>query len=341
MSDAAQTGLWLTLTFTLDAPDGYAAAAEALAAATRQMAGFERVTRVADGDTGGPFDDEWFLIAVRDTTVKSWQASSAEHDPDVAVECWHEDDKLELIVRLWDDAARRYGPRLLEDAWRWIGAVPGTLSPSSGLRPIAHPPLQPARDPGRPRLPLLQFENAASFFDRRFAAKVASAESRALLEHLRTTPAEGGLRFERGDVTLVAHAHELTFDDVVEAQGTHARWLVDAARQALPRLADRMLPLRGDQLEAPPLSFVDSESRVGFKTVVVFPDGTKEEEAWRDAVGVAKANHGKSGDEALAGVYVVVPLREHAVALQAEAEASGITGVCYPDDRGNLLVVTR
>lgn len=90
----------------------------------------------------------------------------------------------------------------------------------------------------------------------------------------------------------------------------------------------------GPLQEARPLSFVDADRRIGLKTIVVFPDGSLHS-GWEEAAGVARAGE-LPGFGPLSAVYLIVPLRNQAIALRDRARSAGFTDVLYPAGPGEL-----
>lgn len=162
--------------------------------------------------------------------------------------------------------------------------------------------------------------------DRERAAVLAAIE-RARLPR-------GGTRTTDGDVVRVAFACDLTDPRAVaEARVASERWLTPLVPTEPDddwnQLGDRIVvPTERDELL--PFTFYDSDSRVGYKGLVVDPDtGEIDEDAWSELVGIAASGEAHDGTP-VASVRLVFPTRKDALAMHARTIASGFEMATYP-----------
>jgi hypothetical protein len=131
-----------------------------------------------------------------------------------------------------------------------------------------------------------------------------------------------------------------SIDDAALVTGAseHVQWIVDRIdtdqQFGFNDLGDQIDDLSGAKPRAP-LTLYDAEYAIGYKAVVVLPDGTFEEDAWSQAKQVALARVLPDGTTVEA-VRIIVPLRELALAVGAQAKAAGIDAVLYADGPGNF-----
>ncbi len=211
------------------------------------------------------------------------------------------------------------------------GYVQADYQGSSLDYPRPRPPREAPRYPARSIVTLLDPAFHAT------PARFAKPEQlKALL-----TPAPPAPAKMTKDDGLVVVRWTSTLDDAALKAGAsaHAQWVAD---RLAPDIVDGFNE-HGDQRDARAegskgrgkLTFYDAESEVGYKAVLVLPDGTPEERGWKEATKVAKAGALPDGTP-VAAVRVIVPLRHHAFEIAAQARAAGIDGVLYPDDDGDL-----
>jgi len=333
-----EEGLFWSLGFSFDQPDWYGGIAEELGALIRAMSVWPRFTSIQPREGAlAELSDSSFERALQNPSSRGWELL-IERDGEVTFECAHHRDTLSLRLRLLGGAFREFAARLEEMAWSFIGRLGRPyMLPSSGIRPAFDPDLPWERVSGRPSVPFVAYENVVDFFDPRLIDRWRDWAGGAVMERITAAPIPAGVRrVECAGIRMLAWTDDLTEPSALAAaRMRHERWLA----MAVAGTADRRLEI-GSQVEAPPLSFVDPASRLGFKTMVVFPDGSLEQAAWEAAITVAKrGRHPKVGD--LAGVYLIVPLREHAVALADRAAEAGLAGVAYPTDGGGLAAPVR
>jgi hypothetical protein len=334
----SKCGLALNVDFTFEGDAWYAPMTGTLERLVLELPMWPELAIVKPG---GPLDPASLAAAIRNLEARRWELLSSESDPEIAIECSHFENVLLFRLIVSGSAWHRYAGELAAIGWRFItGLRPGVVLPSSGIRPRFFPDLPWNRLPKRPIANFVRFDNVVDFFDPRLVALWTESGDGPVIERILAAAVPPiARRLEHEGVVMQSFTDALTDETaLVTAREQHERWLVDRILAVGPA-GDRQITVAA-QTEAPPLSFVDPESRAGFKTVVVFPDGTREDTAWQVAVAVAAAGRIEPVGP-LAGVYVIVPLREHAVALYAEAQNSGLAGVTYPDERGALWVITK
>ncbi len=141
-------------------------------------------------------------------------------------------------------------------------------------------------------------------------------------------------RSEEDGLVVTRWAARATAAELARAAAAHEAW----AERRIP--TERMPGWndRGDQQEIkgttqarPPLTLYGVKSKIGYKAVMVSPEGEIEPTALAEAKAVLDRGALDDGTP-VSTVKLVVPLREHAVAIAAEAQASGFGAVLYPAD---------
>ena len=122
-----------------------------------------------------------------------------------------------------------------------------------------------------------------------------------------------------------ASAHEVWLS-------THLPTRIDGGYNALGDAVERV---GGDETPAPPLTLYSASSGIGYKAVMVSPEGAIERDAWDEAAEVLAAGQ-ISGDRPVGAVKLIVPARRHALQIAAEAGKAGFAAVLYPDDEGRF-----
>lgn len=278
--------------------------------------------------------------AMTDDQTRDWRASVSEYGVDALFELGRDATTLTLRLTLQDDLIAAYAPALEGVTAAMLEALPeGVVLPMSGIRPRHSPDLPWDKIPDRPAAPYLRYENVVDMFDRRQSRVLPNPEANEVVARLLAAPPPPGVRrVDSANAALMFWTDRLSDDDALAAaRMRHERHLTEVVRNVkAPPVAppgDVQISV-GPLHEHPPLSFLDPGQRIGFKTVVVFPDGSLQE-GWDAAAEVARAGS-LPGFGPLKAVYVIVPLREQAVALRARAEASGFAGVLYPGRPGEL-----
>lgn len=319
----------------------YGAIVEELSSKVRALPMWSRFTILRPDDgTAGPLTPERFDAIVGDVKNRSWYLDSGAGQ-EVSFRCFRDGSRLDLRLELFDDDFRRYACDLEAVMTALVsGFHRPIVRPSSGITLQFMPDLPYDRRLDLPDSGGMKFGQIADALDRRIPIERAETRAGKALARLFARPVPAGVRqVEAGDIVLYFWTDELTNPDaLVRARHAHERWMIDRLASDLPPAdrapADRPLHASA-QIQAPPLSFVDAERKLGFKTVLVMPDGSLDESSWAIAVDAARGN--LTACSGLAGVYVIVPLREHAIALARRGREDGLLGVVYPAD-GDLWI---
>jgi len=143
---------------------------------------------------------------------------------------------------------------------------------------------------------------------------------------------------ETDDLVTVRWAKTLDEDEVLAAASDHDAWIADRLKLDLQpgfnELGDQREE-RGDAEARPPLTLYDTDNEVGYKAVLVLPDGSVEQDAWDEAAAIATAHQLPDGTP-VKYLRLVVPLREHVFPLRERAKQAGFDTVVYPDDDGQF-----
>lgn len=271
------------------------------------------------------------------------ELSDGADDPEVTVALDLRDDRseLRLMVRGAPLAAR--AEHALDDLAEAVQAIVAALAGVAGLSdghiqadfggrdfdfPRPRPPRENARYPER---------SLVTFIDGGFHASQAAFSRPGDLAALTSPPPPAEVTTAAG-LTTVRFARTLDDEELTRAASDHAQWIADRIDTDLAFGFNE----QGDQLEErgptkpmPPLTLYDREYQVGYKAVVVFPDGSYERDAWDEARKVAEAGKLPDGSVVTA-VTIVVPLREHVAMIAQEARAAGFGAVVYGDGDGNF-----
>ncbi|MEZ4442854.1 MAG: hypothetical protein R3B72_27415 [Polyangiaceae bacterium] len=176
-----------------------------------------------------------------------------------------------------------------------------------------------------------------TFIDPAFHASVHPlANTDAVERLLRSPPPPPATVTTVEQLVVVRWCANLKVEALVTAASGHEAWVSERLR---PDLADGFNEL-GDQRDnpgsakpAPPLTLYAPRWRIGYKAVLVLPDGTIEPTAWNEAKQVLDA-HALPDGTAVEWVRLVVPLREHVFKVAAQAKEAGFDAVLYPDEEG-------
>jgi hypothetical protein len=182
--------------------------------------------------------------------------------------------------------------------------------------------------------------SVVTFLDPAFHASGASSakpdEIAALTEPAPPSPADT----TTGDgVVTVRWAKTIDRADLAAGASAHGLWIADRIKPDIDNDFNEL----GDQREhraynSQPtggLTLYDPRTKVGYKAVLVLPDGSVEPSAWDDAKQIAQA--GKLEDGTLvSAVRLVVPLRPHVFAIAKEAKQAGFDAVLYPEGDGSF-----
>lgn len=195
----------------------------------------------------------------------------------------------------------------------------------------------------RPRPPITHavfpVGSIVTLIDHAYHASKAEDADPDLARSLDATPSEAPARRARAnDLTVIRWVRDATEAELQRGAAAHERWLT-ATTTAEVELGYNE---RGDQLEErgrtvakAPLTLYAPATKIGYKAVVVFPDGTIEPHAWNQAKMVLKDRALKDGTK-VAEVKLVVPLRDLVFTVAAEAKKAGFSGVLYPADDGSF-----
>ncbi len=196
--------------------------------------------------------------------------------------------------------------------------------------PRPRPPRENSRYPER---------SIVTFIDGPFHASGAAFARPGDPEALTIPPPPAPARVSSVDgLVTVRWARSLDDADLQAAASDHLQWIADRIDTDLQfgwNEHGDLLEERGVTRPRPPLTLYDRDSEVGYKAVVVFPDGSYEEDAWNEAKKVAKAGKLPDGT-VVSAVRIVVPLRELVAKVADAARKAGFDAVLYPDDQGNF-----
>lgn len=145
-------------------------------------------------------------------------------------------------------------------------------------------------------------------------------------------------RHAKDDLVVIQWAKDATLAELQRAASEHEVWFSAQVETLLDdgfnELGDRIEKARNAQ-PAPPLTLYSPKWRVGYKTVVVFPDGSVDKSAWNAAKKVVKTKATEDGslvDE----VMIIVPKRDLVFVVAERAKEAGFAAVLYPGDDGTF-----
>jgi hypothetical protein len=220
------------------------------------------------------------------------------------------------------------------DAWHGIAAasearIKAEYDGAEPPYPRARPPRKNMRYPQRSLVTFLDpaFHHSSDVFAK-------PEELAALTEPL--PPAPAVVTTHNGLIT-VHWTKTLEDDAIAAASAGHDRWI----RRIDTDLADDFNAEgdeaieRGNAKPLPPLTLYNPYLKLGFKAVLVLPDGEPETSAWDEAKALIEA-HALPDGKPLDTLWVVVPLREHAIALHSRAVEDGFRATLYPDKHGRF-----
>lgn len=282
-------------------------------------------TRAAIAATGIPSTIEYF-----------------EHpDPDGGAwaQFWLREHEIELNSILQGKEIAKHRATALDDltaayvraaaVWRGVGVV------REGWIRVEYVDASPPY----PRLPkprenkFFPPRSLVTFLDPGYAPR--ADEVKTLIEPL---PAHAMIS-RQGDLTEVRWAKTLEDPEIAQASTWHDCWI-----RRTRTIVDRDFNELGDQViyvgNAKPearLTLYDPWRKIGFKAVLYTPDGELEESAWEEALGVLKARALPDGNE-VPKIFIVVPLREHAIAAHDRVVATGFEAAVYPEERGKFWI---
>lgn len=265
-------------------------------------------------------------------------------DPQLSISLDLREERLEVRLVATGAELARHRKSALDDMvaachaiWRAVNDVAGLDSGRIQVEYIRRVFEYPRPRPPR-ATPLYPPRSLVTFLDPTFHgsghAFASPDEPAALLSRpppapAKTTTDEGlttvrWIKSMEGDLTAAATAHDL--------------WIADRLKpdvvSGFNELGDLQDDLEGAKPQRP-LTFYQAEYEMGYKTVVVFPDGSVDEAAWNDAAKVLKAKKLSNGSP-VAGVRLIVPLRELVFKIKEKATEAGFEAVLYPDDDGGF-----
>lgn len=139
---------------------------------------------------------------------------------------------------------------------------------------------------------------------------------------------------KHGELVEIRWAKTLDDGDVAQASTWHDCWIRRTATEP-----DKQFNAEGDELVSAgnakpvaPLTLYNPWWKIGFKAVLVTPDGDLEQSAWEEALAVLRAKALPSG-EPVEKLWIVAPLREHALAMHERVVKAGFDGALYPGRR--------
>jgi hypothetical protein len=230
-------------------------------------------------------------------------------------------------------------PRFRDDVARWVRTWSHGLA-AARVR-FATGRFEPARATyPRPTPPRTSLDWPPGSLDQYLgrAWHRADAECAAVLEALEQAPLpQGASRIIDRDVVHIAFATDLQdAAAVAAARSAHERWITPLV-QAPP---ERGWNEHGDgavgALSSPRLrvvegmTFYNDETQVGHQALVVFPDGSIEEDRWAAAEAIARAGALPDGTP-VKSVRLIFPRRADALAMHARALAAGFEMTTYGD----------
>ena len=139
---------------------------------------------------------------------------------------------------------------------------------------------------------------------------------------------------KHGDVVEVRWTKSLDDDAIARASTWHDCWIrrsVTEPDRNFNEHGDERV-LAGNAKPKAPLTLYNPWWKRGFKAVLVTPEGELEESAWNDALSVLKARAFPDG-EPIEKLWIVVPLREHAIAVHDRVVAAGFEAAVYAGPR--------
>jgi len=257
-------------------------------------------------------------------------------DPGCEVILRFNTDMVNASVYLVREPLARVADRLVSLAARWVAqwsrALPDTVDLSEGWLATER------GDYPRPRPPRSsqwRLDAVSHYFGQRWMRRTGKG---ALLDGLLREPlAPGASRELDGDAVLLAFAGDLRDEAAVaRARAAHEQWI----SRIVPTEPARGWNAEGDRLVVPagaqplaPLTLYDPDTKVGYKAIVVQPDGSVDEEIWAELLAILQRGALPDGAP-LASIRLIVPVRDNALALHDRAIAAGFEMVTYPRGQG-------
>ncbi len=268
-----------------------------------------------------------------------------EDDSDLTIDLDLRAERCEVRLNVAGAALASRGDKALDDLVAVMQACIAALRGTAGLGDgsIQADSTSGAFEFPRPRPPrtndLYPEGSVVTFLDATFHASGAEDADRAAIAALtKPAPPAPAKTTTTDGVVTVRWARTCDAADLEAGASAHAVWI---AQRLAPDI-DRDFNELGDQREerafnSKPrgkLTFYDPNSEIGYKAVLVLPDGKPEPTAWNDAKKIAKA--GTIDGATVAAVRIVVPLRHQVFEVAADARKAGFDAVLYPDAQGNF-----
>ena len=293
-----------------------------------------------------PFKDAEALKALVATGREEWTRirTSDETRSDLEVLFQPSDEELDITIRCARAILEKYTASIIDQYIRATTAIRETLGDSFGLfkgyvapayrisGKFQYPrPRPPRKHPGVP------MHSVVDFVDLRFhTSKHADAEPDEAKALATSRPPAPTKRSEKEDFVILQWAKSAEEPELQRAASARAVWF--AAQ--LPTELETGFNEQGDRIEdrgkaeaKPPLTLYSPKRRIGYKAVVVFPDGSIEPHAWNQAKMVLK-NRATEDGTPVDEVKIVVPLRELVFTVADEARKAGFAAVLYPASDG-------
>lgn len=319
---------------------------EALLAALFSHSLFARLTH-------GRKDDDRFAVLSASSAAKLnstrgevlVELTDGDDDPEVSASLDLRSERVEVRATVRGTPLALRGDRALDDL---IGVVQGivvALADVAGLSdghvqadftgrafdfPRSRPPRENLRYPER---------SLVTFIDSAFHASGAAFSRPGDPRALSTPPPPAPAKLSTAaGVTTVRFARSLDEAEILRAASAHFQWIVDRIDTDVCfgfNAEGDQLEERGPTTPMAPLTLYDREYHVGYKAIVVFPDGTYEREGWEAAKRIVELGCLTDGTVVTA-VKLVVPLREHVALIAQAARAAGFDAVLYGTADGSF-----
>lgn len=273
------------------------------------------------------------------------ELSDGDDDPAVSASLDLRSERFELRLMVRGAPLGERAKHALDDLIGVVEGIVAALSSMAGLSdghvqadftnreldfPRARPPRENLRYPER---------SLVTFIDRAFHASGAAFSRPGDWKALTTPPPRAPTKVSTAaGLTTVRFARTLDDAELVRAASNHAQWIADRIDTDIAfgfNAEGDQLEERGPCQPMPPLTLYDREHRVGYKAIVVLPDGTFEPDGWNEAKRIAERGRLVDGTEVTA-VKIIVPLREHVAVVAEAARAAGFDAVLYGDGEGGF-----
>jgi hypothetical protein len=264
-------------------------------------------------------------------------SEASDDESDVAILLRFDGGDVHVRVRLGGAALGELLPGLPARARGWVVAwaagMPDKVWLTSGSLTgwkTDYPRPEPPRTSARWPLGVI-----AQYVGLRFHS---SPEDAPVLERLRAEPLPAGAtRTIEGDVLTLTFAEDLSDPArVAAARAAQEQWLAGIVETEPERgwneQGDRIV-IPEEPQAAPPLTLYDPGPGIGYKAIVVQPDGSIDEAVWAEARAILQQGALPDG-RVVHAVRLIVPRREDAVAVRDRALVDGFEMVTYPRGQG-------